>query len=552
MVEPTPSPRAAAALQRRHKRQARQQQQQPKQRGRRVALGRRSGLGLVAMVACLGAVAVVYNSQQEWALERQYLFGIHMKSLHNEAAAGGEHSVASGRDLKNRPQQQQQQGGGDDADTTRTSFAPFGQPSCDACQEPTAWKAQSGQDAYLWQRVLKPQNLCCKGVFVEFGARNGVEHSNTWTLEHSQAWTGLLFEVDAREFQALRRNRPASHVVHGPVCPSNLTNVTIGMSFNGGWTGSVKDYGKGRLVRLCEWRKSILRRATRYFPLMDSLTHLSPLTRRHDHRHSTEPTRRNTILHSRTYPCHYLAHELRQRNMHRIDYMTIDTEGSELDIVLDFPWQDFDVRIVQIEQLSPFKFKAQVGRREKIQQHLEGLGYKLLSNYAVARYDTDDLIFIRNVDEFVAQTSPHMQDGDYTAERQKLDAKPKVIPAAAEPASARNCECHEPARWTAQAGQDRYIWERVLKPQNLCCNGIFVEFGARNGVEHSNTWTFENYQGWKGLLMELDHREAGSLRRNRPQADVIEGAVCPRSEQNVTILISRNLGWTGSHSVYGK
>jgi hypothetical protein len=32
-------------------------------------------------------------------------------------------------------------------------------------------------------------------------------------------------------------------------------------------------------------------------------------------------------------------------------HMTIDTEGSELDLVLDFPWNDFDGRVVQIEQL---------------------------------------------------------------------------------------------------------------------------------------------------------------------------------------------------------
>lgn len=35
--------------------------------------------------------------------------------------------------------------------------------------------------------------------------------------------------------------------------------------------------------------------------------------------------------------------------------MTIDTEGSEPDIVKDFPWNDFDVRVVQIEQLLESK-----------------------------------------------------------------------------------------------------------------------------------------------------------------------------------------------------
>ena len=98
--------------------------------------------------------------------------------------------------------------------------------------------------------------------------------------------------------------------------------------------------------------------------------------------------------------------------------MTIDTEGSELAIVLDFPWDEFDVRIVQIEQLNARKYVAQKGRKEKIIQHLESKGYKLLSVYAVDPYDTDDLILTRNVDEFLNMTRPdRSRDGDYTAPR---------------------------------------------------------------------------------------------------------------------------------------
>lgn len=66
------------------------------------------------------------------------------------------------------------------------------------CTEPRAWTSQAGQDLYVWQRVLQPQNLCCRGRFVEFGARDGIRHSNTAILEKWQQWTGLLAEVDVR------------------------------------------------------------------------------------------------------------------------------------------------------------------------------------------------------------------------------------------------------------------------------------------------------------------------------------------------------------------
>lgn len=128
----------------------------------------------------------------------------------------------------------------------------------------------------------------------------------------------------------------------------------------------------------------------------------------------TEPSRRKEIYQSKTFVCFHLADELRRRGWNRIDYMTIDTEGSELELVLDFPWHDFDVRIVQVEQLSESKYLSQKGRKDAIVRHLQQFGYKLLSVYEVEQDDTDDLILTSpHVDKFLAQTLAHPRDGDY-------------------------------------------------------------------------------------------------------------------------------------------
>ena len=119
-------------------------------------------------------------------------------------------------------------------------------------------------------------------------------------------------------------------------------------------------------------------------------------------------------------------------------------------------------------------------------------------------------------------------------------------------AGGATCSCREPVHWTGQAGQDQYVWQRVLKPQKLCCRGVFVEFGARNGVTESNTRALEKYQGWTGLLAEVDPRESKSLRQNRGNAQVIDGPFCPRSQTNVTIVMSSLGGWTGTDTSYGK
>ena len=96
--------------------------------------------------------------------------------------------------------------------------------------------------------------------------------------------------------------------------------------------------------------------------------------------------------------------------MHRVDYMTIDTEGSEVDLVLDFPWNDFDIRVVQVEQLNVNKYPSQVGKKEKIIGHMQQFGYKLLSVFVVSKDDTDDLIFTRHLDEYLTLHT-HERDG---------------------------------------------------------------------------------------------------------------------------------------------
>ena len=45
--------------------------------------------------------------------------------------------------------------------------------------------------------------------------------------------------------------------------------------------------------------------------------------------------------------------------------------------------------------------------------------------------------------------------------------------------------------------------------------GFFVEFGATNGVDLSNTWLLENAYGWQGILAEPARAWHGDLARNR-------------------------------------
>ena len=196
---------------------------------------------------------------------------------------------------------------------------------------------------------------CGKGFFVEFGARNGISHSNTAFYEKEFGWTGMLFEADAKEYGNLKRNRPNSQVFEGAVCPKGQDTLSFAVSRNSGWSGSVATYEESRKR---EFEKVL------------------------------------------TVKCWHLPTELRKRGVYTVDYMTIDTEGSELSIVRDFPWHEFDVKLVQIEQLDAHQYPSQRGKKEDTIRHMNSVGYDFVEAFQVARGDTEDLIFV-----------PHRNDG---------------------------------------------------------------------------------------------------------------------------------------------
>lgn len=57
----------------------------------------------------------------------------------------------------------------------------------------------------------------------------------------------------------------------------------------------------------------------------------------------------------------------------------------------------------------------------------------------------------------------------------------------------------EKAPYYARSGQDKYLNEEVFNKKR---NGIYVDLGAYDGVESSNTLFFEESMDWKGVCIE--------------------------------------------------
>jgi FkbM family methyltransferase len=65
--------------------------------------------------------------------------------------------------------------------------------------------------------------------------------------------------------------------------------------------------------------------------------------------------------------------------------------------------------------------------------------------------------------------------------------------------------------------------------------GYFVEAGANDGVSQSNTYYFERFRGWRGLLIEGIPELVAQCRKNRPGATIIQAALVAVADPGKTV-----------------
>ncbi len=183
----------------------------------------------------------------------------------------------------------------DEAKDTPSSAGPLAQQSV----------SQLGQD--LW--VLEKSAFKRGGYFVEFGATDGILLSNTYLLEKQFGWTGLCAEPNPDYFAELQKNRTCT-----------VSDVCIGAQ-----TGQEVDF-----ILADEFGTMVQYAGTD--------THAK-------RREAFQNTGR--VLRLRTTS---LADFLALHNAPReIDYLSIDTEGSEFDILEAFPFDRWKIRLISAE-----------------------------------------------------------------------------------------------------------------------------------------------------------------------------------------------------------
>ena len=186
-------------------------------------------------------------------------------------------------------------------------------------------RSQLGQDLWVLEQLGWKQG----GYFVEFGATDGVLLSNSWLLEKHFGWRGICAEPNPKLFERLQQNRSCS------------------------------------LSPACVYRTSGERMRFVLADAYGGLEHLGQDDQHVDKRNAYAAVG-DLIEVTTTSLMDLLDH---QGAPAVIDYLSIDTEGSELAILEGINWSRYQFRRITVEH----NFTVM---RQGIQQLLEAQGYQ--------------------------------------------------------------------------------------------------------------------------------------------------------------------------------
>lgn len=171
--------------------------------------------------------------------------------------------------------------------------------------------SQSGQDWFVDQVLTKQRR---GGVFVDVGGYDGSSGSNTLFFEIFRAWTGLIIEPVAEQLsraRAVRSNPCIGAVVSGNGRACDFLEVSDGFTQ---MSGRIDTYDDALLERL-----------------------------------RANPDHSERIRHVETRK---LADILSEHGLTQIDYLSLDIEGGELDVLRTFPFDAVEVGIFSIENAT--------------------------------------------------------------------------------------------------------------------------------------------------------------------------------------------------------
>lgn len=170
--------------------------------------------------------------------------------------------------------------------------------------------SQHGQDTFVFEWFKGKKN----GLFLDIGANDGKILSNTYFLEKELGWTGLAVEPHPQVFKSLQANRNCD-LVQACVGPQAGTCrfTCLGMSHS----------------------------------MLSGMTEFQSESQRK--RISRKLAKENAGVTELDLPVVTVNGLLASRNINAIDFLSLDTEGGELDILKSIDFSSFEIGCIAVE-----------------------------------------------------------------------------------------------------------------------------------------------------------------------------------------------------------
>lgn len=175
----------------------------------------------------------------------------------------------------------------------------------------STYYSQYQQDKLLNEHIFKNKR---NGIFVDIGAHDGISINNTYFYEKELGWTGICIEPIPAVFERLRANRNC-------IC------------ING---GIASFRGKGKFLNIMGAPEMLSGLVDKY---------ASQHALRVDYELARDGGKKQII----EIECFKLNDLLEEYNLHHVDYLSIDTEGGELEILKSIDYKKYDISVIDVE-----------------------------------------------------------------------------------------------------------------------------------------------------------------------------------------------------------
>ncbi len=203
------------------------------------------------------------------------------------------------------------------------------------------YNSQIGQDKFIDEFFEKKEGL----TFLDIGAHDGVSISNTYFLEKERNWNGICVEAQPLEYQKLKSNR-------------NCICVNVAVSDYNGETDFICVEG--------------------YANMLSGIS--DDYNPSHMNRIQNEVKTYGGTINTLKVPVRTLQSILDEHNIQKIDFCSIDTEGSEFNIIKSIDFDKTEIKVFIIENNY---------RENNIEKYLVEKGY-----YLYKKIEWDD-VFVK-------------------------------------------------------------------------------------------------------------------------------------------------------------